>query len=171
MELIFVGQNISSEYLVNTLKYVENKKFAINIVNKNGSTLEPSIAFREFRKLLETKIGSELAKKLIIVTTDAKRGILSDLAKNKSYEILALPENISVRFGAFSVATLFPILCAGADINSLLNGAKYAIKMFHTEDFYKNDIFLYSASRHYLAKTANIELFTCYEKRFMYIGE
>ncbi|SYV93305.1 Glucose-6-phosphate isomerase, partial [Mycoplasmopsis synoviae] len=55
MELVFAGNDISAETLVAKLNYVKDKKFAINVISKSGTTLEPSIAFREFRNLLEQK--------------------------------------------------------------------------------------------------------------------
>ena len=53
MEIIFVGESLSSTSLVQKLRYVENKKFAINVISKSGTTLEPAIAFRLFKKIME----------------------------------------------------------------------------------------------------------------------
>ncbi len=40
---------------------IEGKDFSINVISKSGTTTEPAIAFRIFRKLLEEKYGKEEA--------------------------------------------------------------------------------------------------------------
>ena len=82
IELLFAGNDLSAETLINKLKYVENKRFAINVISKSGTTLEPSIAFREFRKLLEGQVGVVQAKNFIVVTTEKTKWILSYISKN-----------------------------------------------------------------------------------------
>ncbi|MGL5308823.1 MAG: glucose-6-phosphate isomerase, partial [Metamycoplasmataceae bacterium] len=62
MEVIFAGESLSSTDLAQKLKYVENKRFAINVISKSGTTTEPAIAFRMFKKLLEDTIGKNNAK-------------------------------------------------------------------------------------------------------------
>ena len=56
-EVLFAGTSISPSDLIQKLKYVENKNFAINVISKSGKTLEPALAFRYFKKLLEEKRG------------------------------------------------------------------------------------------------------------------
>jgi glucose-6-phosphate isomerase len=53
---------------------IGGRDFSVNYVSKSGSTLEPSVAFRVFKKLLEAKYGVEGAKKRIYTTTTAQRG-------------------------------------------------------------------------------------------------
>ncbi|VEU75276.1 Glucose-6-phosphate isomerase [Mycoplasmopsis maculosa] len=171
IEIIFAGQNISSEYLVKTLKYVENKRFAINVINKNGNTLETSIAFREFRKLLEHKIGSELAKKLIVVTTDISKNILSDLSIVKGYEKLGIVQNLSNYFAVFSPIGIFPLMVAGGNIEKFINGAKIAINEANQENLLKNNPYLYACLRHFLSKKNSVEYLSSFEKEFNYFGE
>ena len=55
---------------------LENKDFSVNVISKSGTTTEPALAFRIFRKLLEEKYGQEEAKNRIFVTTDAAKGAL-----------------------------------------------------------------------------------------------
>nr|WP_318030861.1 hypothetical protein [Mycoplasmopsis bovis] len=123
IELIFAGNSLSSEQLVAQLKYVENKKFAINVISKSGTTIEPSIAFREFRKLLEFQVGSQYAKDYIVATTDAQKGVLYELSKAKNYETLIIPNDVGGRFSVLSPVGLFPLICAGINVEILLKGA------------------------------------------------
>lgn len=55
---------------------LEGKDFSINVISKSGTTTEPALAFRIFRKLLEEKYGKEEARKRIYATTDKARGAL-----------------------------------------------------------------------------------------------
>ena len=56
-QIIFVGNNISSTYMQDVIDLIEDKDFSVNVISKSGTTTEPAIAFRIFRKLLEEKYG------------------------------------------------------------------------------------------------------------------
>lgn len=159
IELLFVGQSISAESLIEQLKYVENKRFAINVISKSGAPIEPALAFREFRKLLESKIGANNAKKLIFITSDSKKGVLHDLASENNYKFLNIPEEIVIRFAAFSNVTLFPLMCAGIDVKNYLKGALEANKNFKIFNFEQNYAYKYTALKYSLSKKINVELF------------
>ena len=51
LEVIFVGNNLSSTYASELLEYVKEKEFSINVISKSGTTTEPAIAFRLFKDL------------------------------------------------------------------------------------------------------------------------
>ena len=51
VKIIYLGNTLSPTYTAQVLKYLENKKFAINVISKSGSTLESSIAFRLVKEL------------------------------------------------------------------------------------------------------------------------
>ena len=46
LEIIYLGQTFSSTYIAQVLAYLKNKKFAINVISKSGTTTETSISFR-----------------------------------------------------------------------------------------------------------------------------
>lgn len=171
MELVFAGNSISSESLVAALKYVENKKFAINVISKSGTTLEPSIAFREFRKLLEAKVGAAEAKNLIVATTDAKKGVLYSLATQKGYEKLIIPDDVGGRFSVLSPVGLFPFICAGIDIDQILKGAQEANKDANDLNLKTNDAYRYAVARHLLSKNYTMEMMISYEPKMQYFAE
>ena len=79
-QIIFAGNNLSGKYLRNLVEYLEDKDFAINVISKSGSTLEPAVTFRTLKILLEQKYGEVMAAQRIYVTTDPEKGILHDLA-------------------------------------------------------------------------------------------
>ena len=55
-EVYFAGNNISSSYLNDIIKMIGDRDFCINIISKSGTTTEPAIAFRELKKLCESKL-------------------------------------------------------------------------------------------------------------------
>src|SRR5690625_3232750 len=75
-QVIFVGHHMSSTYMSELFDVLKDKDVSINIISKSGTTTEPAITFRIFKKLLEEKYGKEEAIKRIYATTDKARGAL-----------------------------------------------------------------------------------------------
>src|SRR5699024_7966902 len=78
--IIFAGQHMSSTYIQELLSIIKDKDVSINVISKSGTTTEPAIAFRIFRKFMEEKYGKKEAGKRIYVTTDKEKGALKQLA-------------------------------------------------------------------------------------------
>ena len=161
-EVLFAGTSISPSDLVQKLKYVENKNFAINIISKSGKTLEPALAFRYFRKLLEEKRGTEEANKFIIATTDSNNGGLIKLARNNNYTIFNIPEDIGGRFSVLTPVGLFPFAFAGCNIETIVEGSIKASKEYKNSNLLENNAYKYAVARFLLSKKFNIELLVSY---------
>src|SRR5699024_8018587 len=71
--IFFIGHNISATYKRELLSVLEDQDVSINVISKSGTTTEPAIAFRIFRKFLEEKYGKEEAAKRIYATTDKQK--------------------------------------------------------------------------------------------------
>ncbi|WP_036452191.1 glucose-6-phosphate isomerase [Mycoplasma buteonis] len=170
MELVFAGNDISAEALYSKLEYVKNKKFAINVISKSGTTLEPSIAFREFRNLLESKETN--ASDLIAATTDKAKGVLFELATTKGYEKFIVPDDIGGRFSVLTAVGLFPFLCAGIDAEKMLQGAALTNQELASELISENPAYAYAAARNLLhAKGYSAEMMVSYEPKMQYFAE
>ena len=85
-EIYYAGSNISSTYMAHLLQVIGDRDFSINIISKSGTTTEPGIASRIFKKKLIEKYGKEEANKRIYATTDRARGALKNLANEEGYE-------------------------------------------------------------------------------------
>ena len=171
-EIYFAGNNISGSYLDDMLKLCENKRVSVNIISKSGTTTEPAIAFRVFRKLLEERYGEEEAAKRIYCTTDKARGTLKKLADEKGYECFVVPDDVGGRFSVLTAVGLLPIAAAGADIDALMAGAAKASKEYNNENLYENDCYRYAALRNALyRKGKSVELLVSYEPRFTMMAE
>ncbi len=173
IQIVFAGDSLSSYDLIQKLKYVENKKFAINVISKSGTTLEPAIAFRLFKKMLEDKIGKNNANKYIFVTTDATKGLLTKLADKEGYEKFIIPEDIGGRFSVLTPVGLFPFACYGLNIKKLINGANLANEIFKSDDLSINIAYQYAVARYilYTQKKLQVELLVSYENNHKYFLE
>lgn len=173
MEIIFVGESLSSTDLAQKLKYVENKKFAINVISKSGTTLEPAVAFRMFKKLLEDKVGRNNAKNYIFATTDASKGALFNLATIEEYQKFIIPDDIGGRFSVLTPVGLFPFACIGMNIKKILSGAKKANDEYSDSSLQNNIAYQYAVARHifYSQHKLPVEMLVAYEPNLKYFLE
>ena len=56
---------MSPNYLNDLLECIGNRDLSINVISKSGTTTEPAIAFRIFREFLESKYGTDEARRRI----------------------------------------------------------------------------------------------------------
>ena len=171
-EIIFAGCNISSAYMSQVLKMIEGRDFSVNVISKSGTTTEPALAFRVFRKLLIEKYGEKEAAKRIYCTTDKARGTLKGLADREGYETFVIPDDVGGRYSVLTAVGLLPIAVAGCDIDKILEGAAAAEKELAEPDLGKNDCYRYAALRNILCrKGKTTELFVTYEPAFTMMNE
>lgn len=171
-EIYFTGNSISGSDLSDVLALCEGKNISVNIISKSGTTTEPAIAFRVFRKLLEEKYGEEEAAKRIYCTTDKARGTLKALADEKGYECFVVPDDVGGRFSVLTAVGLLPIAAAGADIDKIMSGAQNGMVKFNNPDMSANDCYTYAALRNALYRKGKaIEMLVSYEPRFTMMAE
>ena len=171
-EVYFVGQNISSTYMLDLLDIIKDKDVSINVISKSGTTTEPAIAFRVFKDFLEKKYGKEEASKRIYATTDAKRGALKQLADEEGYETFVIPDDVGGRFSVLTPVGLLPIAACGIDIDAIMTGAKEAMEDFSNPILSENYSYQYAVVRNVLhRKGKDIELMVNYEPSLHYVSE
>jgi glucose-6-phosphate isomerase len=171
-QVIFVGNNISSTYMQDLMDLLDGKDFSINVISKSGTTTEPALAFRIFRKLLEEKYGAEEAKKRTYATTDKARGALKTLADEEGYESFVIPDDVGGRYSVLTAVGLLPIAVSGADIQVMMNGAAQAREDFSQSELEDNLAYQYAAVRNVLYnKGKTIEMLINYEPSLMYFSE
>ena len=171
-EIYFVGNNISSTYVKHLMDVIGDRDFSINIISKSGTTTEPAIAFRVFKKMLEAKYGKKEAAKRIYATTDKAKGALKNLATEEGYESFVVPDDIGGRFSVLTAVGLLPIAVSGADLDKLMEGAASGRKHALEAAFEENDALLYAAMRNILLrKGKNVEIVANYEPSLHYVSE
>lgn len=169
-EVYFAGNNISSSYLNDIIKMIGDRDFCINIISKSGTTTEPAIAFRELKKLCESKYGKEGARERIFATTDKKRGALKKLADDEGYETFIVPDDIGGRFSVLTPVGLLPMAAAGLDIDAVMAGAAAAREKYSHGSLH--DCARYAALRNLLLfKGKSMEIMVNYEPSLVMLGE
>ena len=113
--IIFLGNNISPEYIYSTLKFLEDVDFTVNVISKSGKTLEPAIAFRFIKELLIKKYSDKFNER-IFVTSSEKNSLLTSEAVANNYQEFHIPANIGGRYSVFTAVGLLPLAFAGYDI-------------------------------------------------------
>ena len=171
-QILYVGNNLSPNYINELIEYIEDKDFSVNVISKSGTTTEPAIAFRIFREILENKYGIEEARSRIYVTTDKERGALKTLSDEEGYETFVIPDNIGGRFSVLTPVGLLPIAVAGIDIEKLMKGAKLAQDNYNDEKLKYNECYQYAVIRNILYKDGKTtEVFANYEPKMHYMTE
>ena len=172
MEIIFMGQTFSPNYVAQVMKYLKGKNFAINVISKSGTTTETSISFRLLKELLESQVGKEKARKAIYATTDKEKGALKALCNKEGYATYVLPGNIGGRFSVLTAVGLFPLAVAGIDIQAMLDGACVARLMYNNTDLKTNLCYRYAVMRDYMYRHNHpVELYVTYEPQMSQISE
>ncbi|MBP3889303.1 MAG: glucose-6-phosphate isomerase [Cellulosilyticum sp.] len=171
-EIYYVGNNISGTYLSDLLDVCEGREVSVNVISKSGTTTEPAIAFRVFKKFMEDKYGKEEAKKRIFATTDKAKGALLTLAKEEGYETFVIPDDVGGRFSVLTAVGLLPIAAAGIDITELMKGAADARDTYSNPNVEENACYQYAAVRNaLLRKGKTTEVIVNYEPCLQYFGE
>ena len=121
--ILFAGNNIGEDYLYELTEYLKDRKFGVLNISKSGTTTETALAFRLLKKQCEEQRGKEMAKKVIVAITDAKRGAARTCADKEGYTSFIIPDNVGGRFSVLTPVGLLPIAIAGFDIAKLVKGA------------------------------------------------
>lgn len=172
VEILYVGNSLSANYINEIIDYVSDKDISINVISKSGKTTEPAIAFRVFRNLLENKYGVDNARKRIFVTTTKRKGALYKIAMQEKYVKLSIPENIGGRYSVLTAVGLLPMAVAGINIDKIMKGAKFAQNKYDEENLKYNDCYKYAVARNILyEKEKNIEILGAYEPKLFYFIE
>lgn len=170
--VIFVGNNLSGNYINDVIELLEDKDFSINVISKSGTTTEPAIAFRIFREIIENKYGIKEARKRIYVTTDKKKGALKTLADAEGYEKFVIPDNVGGRYSVLTAVGLLPIAASGIDIDTLMKGAQTAEDKYSDTSLKYNECYKYAVARNLLYESdKSIEMLVIYEPKMHYMIE
>ena len=172
-EIIFLGQTLDPSYINEVLNYLKNKKFAVNVISKSGTTTETSVSFRLLREMLEKNFGLEMARKSIFATTDATKGALLALSKQEGYTRFVLPAHIGGRYSVQTAVGLFPLACAGIDPEEILKGSAMAREDTSNPNLLENEAYKYAVIRHemYSHYKKSVEFFITYVPSLVQLGE
>ena len=169
-DIYFVGNNMSGSYIEKIISLIGERDFSVNVISKSGTTMEPAIAFRIFKKLLEDKYGKDGARKRIYATTDREKGALKSMADKEGYETFVVPGDVGGRYSVLTSVGLLPAAAAGVDIEALLRGAEKEMKIIKNDP--NNSAYMYANARQILYKSGKkIEILASSEPGFHYMTE
>lgn len=171
--VVFAGNNIGEDYLSELTEYLKGKTFAIINISKSGTTTETALTFRLLKTQLETQVGKEAAKNLIVAVTDAKKGAARTCADKEGYRSFVIPDNVGGRFSVLTPVGLLPIACAGIDIEQLVAGAQAMERQCAIDvPFEENPAAIYAATRNALYRNGKkIEILINYQPKLHFYAE
>ncbi|MCD8375875.1 MAG: glucose-6-phosphate isomerase [Oscillospiraceae bacterium] len=169
--ICFAGNGLSTDALLELLESLEGQDFSVNVISKSGTTTEPAVTFRIFKKLLEERYGREGARQRIYATTDKARGALKSMADKEGYECFVVPDEIGGRYSVLTAVGLLPIAAAGISIEDLMAGAAAERERLLVPGS-DNAAWQYAAARNALYESGKrVELLACYEPSFRFFAE
>ena len=171
--MIFAGHNISEDYLAELVEFLKGKRFGVINISKSGTTTETALAFRLLKKLCEDERGVEMARKVIVAITDAKKGAARVTADKEGYKSFIIPDNVGGRFSVLTPVGLLPIAVAGYDIANLVEGAADMEKACGKDvPFAENPAAIYAATRNELYRNGKkIEILANFCPKLHYFSE
>lgn len=168
-KVLYAGNSLSARGLEKVMHQIGEADFSVNVISKSGTTTEPAVAFRAFKKMLIEKYGEEAAAKRIYATTDANKGALHDEAEAKGYTTFVVPDNIGGRYSVLTGVGLLAIAAAGIDIDRLMDGAEEERTVLISDGGKAAE---YATLRNVmLEKGYDIEVLANFEPNFMYFNE
>lgn len=172
-QILFAGHNISEDYLSELTGYLKDKDFGVINISKSGTTTETALAFRLLKKQCEDQRGKDMARKVIVAITDAKRGAARKCADKEGYHSFIIPDNVGGRFSVLTPVGLLPIAVAGFDIEQLVKGAADMEKLTASDvKFQDNPAAVYAAARNALYRYGKkIEILVNFQPKLHYMSE
>ena len=171
--VLFAGHNISEDYLFELTQYLTGKRFGVINISKSGTTTETALAFRLLKKQCEDERGKNMARKVIVAITDAKRGAARVCADKEGYVSFVIPDNVGGRYSVLTPVGLLPIAVAGYDIEQLLKGAADMEGMTTSTVPFKDNLSAqYAAARNALYRGGKkIEILVNFQPKLHYVSE
>ena len=171
--ILYAGNNIGEDYLSELSTLLKGKRFGVINISKSGTTTETALAFRLLKKQCEEQRGKEMARKVIVAITDAKKGAALTTAVKEGYKTFVIPDNVGGRFSVLTPVGLLPIACAGFDIEAFVKGAADMEAMSGPDAaMEENPVAMYAAVRNALyGMGKKIEILANYQPKLHYINE
>ena len=152
--------------------FLKDKKFGVINISKSGTTTETALAFRLLKKQCEDQRGKEMARKVIVAVTDAKKGAARVTADKEGYKSFIIPDNVGGRFSVLTPVGLLPIAVAGIDIDQLVEGARKMEEVCANQNMMENPAALYAATRNELYQNGKkIEILVNFQPKLHYFME
>lgn len=164
---LYILDNITPEFIAETLDIIDLKKTLFIVTTKSGTTPETLAQYFYFRELINAKVGTEQARNNFIFITDPSKGTLRQIAINEEIENFEIPSNIGGRFSVLTAVGLVPMALMGVDIRAMISGFKQAQADFQAENETQNQAFdlAYQQYQNYTEGKRNINVLMPYNNK------
>lgn len=168
--IMYIGNALSGDSYFGKLAELEDKEWCINVISKSGTTTEPAIAFRVFKKVLEDRYGKEEANRRIYATTDREKGAIKSMANEAGWECFTVPDDIGGRYSVLTSVGMLPIAVAGYNVDAMMLGAqKMRERLLGAKD---NDAVKYAAIRYEMMQEGKkVELLANFDPKLHMVAE
>src|ERR1035437_7089698 len=120
---LFVFDNVDPRWAADISSVLNPRKTLFNVISKSGTTAESLAAYFIFRKAVEEKVGVKKAPDHFVITTDARKGYLRELADREKMTSFVVPDNVGGRFSVLTSVGLVAAALTGINLVELLAGA------------------------------------------------
>jgi len=160
---VLYADTTDSDYISNIIQLIEpalkrDGSVLVNGISKSGTTTETIANFEIILNLLRRYMKDY--ERYVVVTSD-KGSKLWNLALEKGFDVLEVPEMVGGRYSVLSPVGLFPLGLLGLNIEQLLEGARYTRDLCIQSDIEKNPAAICAAVKylHYLEGKNIFDLF------------
>jgi glucose-6-phosphate isomerase len=147
---VLYADTADSDYINSIVEIVEptlrrNGNILVNGISKSGTTTETIANFEIILNLLRKH--KKDYEKYVVVTSD-RESKLWNLALEKNFAVLEIPEKVGGRYSVLSPVGLFPLALLGINVEHLLDGARYARDLCIQRDAEKNPAAICAAAQY-----------------------
>lgn len=169
-QILFTGNNFSTRHWNELLRLLKDRDFSVIVASRSGTSMEPAIALRSLRWMLERKYGTDAANRRIYAVTDPTDGALRQMAQEEGWESFPIPSGVDGQYAVLTAAGLLPMAVAGMDIREILLGAADAREEYALGSF-ENPVWQYAAIRNLLYRGGKaVEILASFEPGFKSLG-
>jgi len=154
---LFVVDNVDPVLVGGVLRVCDPETTLVNVISKSGSTAETMSQCLLFLAALETALG-ERWREHVVVTTDARAGLLRPFADARELDTFVVPDNVGGRFSVLTPVGLLPGALMGWDLDALLEGAAAGRGACLQRDFPSNPAALLATIHHALDRRHGIPI-------------
>ena len=147
---LHVLDNVDPDLVGEFLDCVDPAQTLFNVISKSGSTAETMSQFLIFRHALIEKLGEEAHREHLVVTTDAEKGILREIALRERYRSFVVPDGVGGRFSVLSPVGLLSSALVGIDVPGLLKGAVAMDERCRARELFENPALFHSTIQYLL---------------------
>lgn len=163
-EICFSGCDLSGRQWLELCRRLEGRELCVHIIMPHGTQLQPAVASRAMRWLLERRYGIEAKKRVFISALPDTP--MAQMAAEEGYTFLPIPTEPGGASSALSGAALLPIAVAGIDPLDVLEGAAEAYRQYDLRAF-ENPVWMYAGAKYALyRKGCTTELFGTFDPAF-----